>query len=78
MLLVDHSAPEEVTPARFIECREIIGWTRRQLATRLGCSENTLRQMEAEKQAIPKALAQWLERLARAHERNPAPVWRTR
>lgn len=67
-----------MTPARFIECREIIGWTRRQIAALLGCSENTLRQMEAEKQAIPPTLARWLERLAKAHERNPPPDWRTR
>lgn len=67
-----------MTPARFIECREIIGWDRKQLARILGCSDNTLRQMETEKQAIPVALARWLERLAKAHARNPIPAWRSR
>jgi transcriptional regulator with XRE-family HTH domain len=68
-----------LTPERFIECRQLIGWDRRQIARMLGCSDNTLRQMEAGKQAITAPLAEWMERLARYHARNPIPEnWRTR
>jgi transcriptional regulator with XRE-family HTH domain len=68
-----------MTPARFTECRELIGWDRKQLARMLGCSDNTLRQMETGKQAVTAPLAAWLERLARYHARNPAPEnWRSR
>jgi DNA-binding transcriptional regulator YiaG len=67
-----------MSPERFVELRRTIGWTRRELARLLGCSENTLRQMEAQVQGIPAPLAKWLERLARCHEQNPPPAWRTR
>ena len=68
-----------MTPAPFVECREIIGWDRKQLARLLGCSDNTLRQMEAGKQVITEPLAAWLERLARYHAKHPAPQsWRSR
>jgi transcriptional regulator with XRE-family HTH domain len=61
------------------QLREDIGWTRRHLARLLGCSENTLRQMEQDKQATPDEIARWLWQLARYHERHPPPVnWRRR
>lgn len=65
-----------MTPERFVELRAAIGWTRREMARRLNCSDNSLRQMEAQLQSIPPSLARWLERLARCHEQNPAPDWR--
>ena len=48
-----------------------------ELARRMECSENTVRNMESGKQRIPKALGQWLARLARTLDREPIPDWRT-
>jgi transcriptional regulator with XRE-family HTH domain len=70
--------PSMMSPERFVELRRTIGWTRRELARLMGCSENVLRQMEASAQGIPPILARWLERLARYHEQNPPPEWRRR
>ena len=67
-----------MTPERFVELRRTIGWTRREMARLMGCSENVLRQMEASTQAIPPVLARWLERVGAFHARNPPPEWRSR
>ena len=66
-----------MTTEEFIAAREAMGWSRTELARRMACSENTIRNMEAGKQQIPKALALWLARLARTLERDPIPDWRT-
>jgi ribosome-binding protein aMBF1 (putative translation factor) len=63
-----------MTPARLAECRTILGWPRRELARRLARSEQNIRQMESGDVRIPQNVAEWLERLAKFHERNPPPT----
>lgn len=62
-----------MTPARLIECRTVLGWTRRELARQLGRGEQNIRQMEAGSVRVPDDVSAWLAKLARFHERNPPP-----
>jgi hypothetical protein len=58
-----------------------IRWRKAQLADALGCSEKTIRQMIAGERQIPRAVAIYLRRLDRIHEKYPPPradVWRIR
>lgn len=65
-----------MTTDEFIAARETMGWSRMELARRMECAENTVRNIESGKQRIPKALGHWLARVARALERDPIPDWR--
>lgn len=64
---------EEMTPARFYQCLDAIGWSVRGIADRL-CVPPARSQRWAEgKYPVPPEVAKWLERLATTHERNPPP-----
>lgn len=62
-----------MTPTRLIACRRILHWSRVILAKETGCDEKQIRRWEAGA-AIPDDIAAWLDRLAKYHQRNPAPV----
>ena len=66
-----------MTTTEFIIAREALGWSRMELARRMKCAENTVRNMESGKQHIPKPLGVWLARLARTLGRDPIPNWRS-
>ena len=68
-----------MTPDRFRAVLRLVHWTGRGLATILGCDERLIRRWAAGSAAIPLGVAEWLERLAAAHESNPPPAeWRSR
>ena len=60
-------------PARLRECIEALGWTQRGLARLLDRQEGTVRQWARGAVEIPDDVGAWLDKLARFHERNPAP-----
>jgi hypothetical protein len=62
-----------MSPDRFRECLDAIGWTQRGLAARLDMNERQVRRW-ATGATIPDDIAAWLDRLANYHQRNPAPV----
>jgi len=64
-----------MTPDRFRACLDQIGWSQRGLAARLQMDERQVRRWTAGAD-IPRPIAAWLETLAQAHERHPAPQWR--
>jgi ribosome-binding protein aMBF1 (putative translation factor) len=55
------------------ECIDILGWTQRGLARTLERQEGTVRQWARGVVQIPDDVDVWLEKLVKAHERNPAP-----
>ena len=68
-----------MTPARLRECVDLIGWSMRGLADRLGCDNRLVRRWASGAAAIPESVSAWLERLAEAHSSAPAPQdWRQR
>ena len=56
-----------MTPTRFRECLDDIGWSLRKLARRLRCDDGTVRQFGTGRRPIPTNLAAWLESLSAAH-----------
>ena len=56
-----------MTPTRFRECLDDVGWSLRKLARRLHCDDGTVRQFGSGRRPIPANLATWLEHLAAAH-----------
>jgi hypothetical protein len=66
-------ALSSVTPERLAECIAIIGWTQRETGRQLKRQEAAIRQYLRGNAKIPDADASWIEKLARFHERNPAP-----
>ena len=62
-----------MSPTRLRECLAALDWTQRGLARLLGRPEGTVRQWARGAVQIPPDVAAWLETLARAHERHPAP-----
>lgn len=56
-----------MTPTRFRECLDDIGWSLRKLARRLRCDDGTVRQFGTGRRPVPANLAAWLESLAAAH-----------
>ena len=62
-----------MTPDRFRECLELIGWGQRALADWLGINYVTVRRWASGAQDIPPAVATWLERLADTHQAYPLP-----
>ena len=44
--------------------REVLGWTRSELARRLKCDEGTIRMMERDLRSIPEQIAAWLHPIA--------------
>lgn len=63
-----------MTPTRFHECLDNIGWSKRKLARRLRCDDGTVRQFGSGRRPIPANLATWLEHLAAAHRTLPAEL----
>jgi transcriptional regulator with XRE-family HTH domain len=64
-----------MTPDRFRACLIAIGWTQRGLASLLQMDERQVRRW-ASGATIPSGIAEWLETLARQHEKHPPPVRR--
>jgi transcriptional regulator with XRE-family HTH domain len=63
-----------MTPDRLLECLDILGWSQRALAARLGYPSHTsVKQWAQGRGRVPDDVARWLETLARHHERHPAP-----
>lgn len=62
-----------MTPNRFRECLTLIGWSGHELARRLDKDERQIRRWASGAYAIPQPIADWLEKRARFHERNPPP-----
>jgi transcriptional regulator with XRE-family HTH domain len=56
-----------MSPARFAECLDTIGWTKRGLARRLGVGQAAVRQMANGRHEIRDDVGAWLEYLAAAH-----------
>src|SRR6266567_639098 len=67
-----------MTPARFIECGGLIGWTRPTLARRMGCSVSVLKGMEDGTTPVPHELARWAEETTAYLRMHPVPPWRDR
>ncbi len=66
-----------MTPTEYSECLNLIGWTQRGLAERLGVHETRTRRWASGKYSIPANVAAWLDRLAAAHTKHPLPnEWR--
>lgn len=61
-----------MTPERFRECLASLHWSQRGLADALEMDERQVRRWAAGA-TIPGIIADWLEKLARYHERNPPP-----
>jgi transcriptional regulator with XRE-family HTH domain len=61
-----------MTPDRFRECLALLHWSQRGLADILGMDERQVRRW-ASGATIPEPIADWMEKLARYHERNPPP-----
>ncbi|USQ74551.1 hypothetical protein NF552_24970 (plasmid) [Roseomonas mucosa] len=56
-----------MSPDRFNQCLDLIGWTRRGAARRLGCDPGAVRQMANGRRPVHPGFAAWLEGLAAAH-----------
>jgi ribosome-binding protein aMBF1 (putative translation factor) len=67
-----------MTPERFRECVEHIGWSMRSLADQLGMHETRTRRWADGSYPVPKEIERWLEKLAAVHERYPAPQMASR
>jgi plasmid maintenance system antidote protein VapI len=63
-----------MTADRLRDRLALLGWSARELAAQTGVHERQARRMVGGEAAIPQPIAAWLERLARFHERNPAPA----
>lgn len=61
-----------MTSDRFRECLALLHWSQRGLADALEMDERQVRRWAAGA-TIPRPIADWLEKLARYHERNPPP-----
>ena len=64
-----------MTPTRLRECLAALRWTQRGLAAVLDVDERQVRRWAAGA-GVPEAVAAWLERAARWHEKNPPPAAR--
>lgn len=62
-----------MTPERFKECVDTIGWTGHGLAAILGVHETRTRRWGTGRYPVPQNVADWLERLAAFHEKHPFP-----
>ena len=67
-----------MTPERFRECLDIIGYTTRGIADLLGRDDRRIRRWSGGTIAIPADVAEWLEGYAQAIERyhkdHPPPL----
>lgn len=61
------------TPEAYAETLEIIGWSVRSLATRLGVHETRTRRWGTGQTVMPPEVWAWLQALAEAHRKLPLP-----
>lgn len=57
-----------MTPARYIQCLEILRWSNETLAEALGCDESLTEAYAVGLAEVPIKLAAWLEVAAQTHE----------
>lgn len=69
-----HGHDPPMTPARFSEVLDQLGWSRRWLAAQLHAGTTTVDQWAMGKASVPEPVAQWLEALALVHARMPPPA----
>ena len=62
---------------RFRECLALLCWSQRGLAAILDMDERQARRWAAGAD-IPETVAAWLDKLARFHDRHPAPEYQGR
>lgn len=62
-----------MTARQFTRCLDLIGWTLRGAADRLGLPPTRIRRWADGDYPVPDEVAQWLQVLANAHRNNPAP-----
>ena len=62
-----------MTPTRLRECLTLLRWSQRGFADALGRPEGTIRQWLRGDVRIPEPVAEWAERAARWHAKNPPP-----
>ena len=62
-----------MTPDRFRECLDFVGWSQRGFADYVRVDERQVRRWAAGQYSIPEPIAAWLDMLARFHEAHPAP-----
>jgi len=67
-----------MTPDRIRECLTALHWSQRGLADILGVQERQVRRWATGEYDIPAAIAEWVDRVARWHEANPAPPRHTK
>jgi hypothetical protein len=68
-----------MTPARFLECLDALGWSQRYLAWQLECDTNLPTRWARGTAPVPPAIAAWLEASAACIASHPVPQdWRTR
>jgi hypothetical protein len=66
-----------MTPTRLHECLQILGWSQRELADRIGMGERNARRWAKGEIEVPAAIAVWLESLAAVFAAHPVPEnWR--
>jgi len=67
-----------MTPSELRTCLDALQWTPGALARALGCHRNLPLQWLSGRVSVPESVAIYLDALADAHRRTPAPVWRVR
>jgi DNA-binding transcriptional regulator YiaG len=61
-----------MTPGRFTECLNAMGWSHGMCADRLGISVRTVRSWENGRREIPNNLETWIEELVARVQQKPA------
>ena len=68
-----------MTASDFTAAIREIGWSLRHVAEMLHCDDKLPNRWHQGRASVPPEIARWLERLAAAHARHPAPIdWRRR
>lgn len=68
-----------MTPDRLRDVLALLRWSQRGLSDALECDDRLVRRWASGDASVPPDVAVWLEALAAAHERLPAPGgWRRR
>lgn len=67
-----------MTPDHLRLCLQALHWTQRSLALVLGVSDRQVRRWSSGECPAPEDVAEWLQRLATVHARNPPPTRRKR
>jgi transcriptional regulator with XRE-family HTH domain len=63
-----------VSPYRLRICLEILSWSQRDLAAKLGVDPKQVQRWMAGASLVPLSTESWLEGLVLAHQAHPAPV----